>query len=369
MAKGVKLLVGIFFLLFTCNLSVNAVSKTELDNLLDELDKVVGQRQAILDQEEAALNKMKKDASGPKSDLARVKDYWHFSQEYLHFDGDTAVAYATKALTISKKINDKDAILKSQLCLLRALTRKGLYSNAADLIQRIGDIKNIPANLRGPYATMQLDFHMRVCHLANSKELELAINGPQAWKLYSPYLEKNSAAYFFYKMRCTDEDVSINEAEKVLQNLKNPSYEYADLAYALAKNYQSKGLTEQYYIHLVGSAINDIELGNTEVSSIMVLLQTPLLDKDLKRSIKYTNILVDNVQRYHDLNRALTVVGIQHKITERFNSVKNKLIVIAVVASIFFLAAFILSLVQTRMLLKERKKNRSKDTQSGSTSK
>lgn len=66
-----------------------------------------------------------------------------------------------------------------------------------------------------------------------------------------------------------------------------------------------------FYENLILSAVNDMLLGNTEVSSLLMLLQTPLLERYLKRSSNYIRVCSDNIKRYHDMLRALKVVAIQ----------------------------------------------------------
>ncbi len=182
-----------------------------------------------------------------------------------------------------------------------------------------------------------------------------------AWGTYSQYLVNGSPEYLFYQAVCTGKGDKrrINQA---LRMLNKPSFLVANLYFALAFDERRKGNENGFYENLILSAVNDMLLGNTEVSSLLMLLQTPLLEYDLKRSSNYIQVCSDNIKRYHDMLRALKVVAIQDRINSQLNKERSRQMTVIIVIAVFFFVALVVSIVLGRLAsARGRKVKRSLD--------
>ena len=353
-----KIFLETAILLMVCPLSSFAVSH-ELRLLLDSLDEAVARRQMVLAKKQQVVDDLKRGITDLPNDGALVAKYEQIFQEYLHFNGDSALAYAKRSVVAAEHTGQPVLILTAKCCLLRAYTRQGMLGKSYEVINSIGDINTIPAVYRSRYADHLLDFYMRV-----NQQNEVIVPNRDAtmgWNSYSQYLVKDSPEYLFYQAVCTKKG-NIRLLEKMVSKISKPSFIAANLYYAISFCYKRKGDVEGFYKNLILSSINDMQLGNTEVSSLLKLLETPLLECDLKRSSNYIQVCSDNVTRYHDMQRALSVVNIQNRINGELNKARMRQMTVIVVIALFFFVALVVSIVMARLATaRDRKVKRSLD--------
>lgn len=345
-------------LMALCPLSSFAFSH-ELRQLLDSLDDAVARRQTALAKKQQVIDDLKRGITDLPNDGALVAKYEQIFQEYLHFNGDSALAYAKRSVVAAEHTGQPALILTAKFCLLRAYTRQGLLGKGYEVINSIGDINAVPAVYRSRYADHLLDFYMRV-----SQQNDFTVpaqDAKAAWGTYSQYLVNGSPEYLFYQAVCTGKGDKrrINQA---LRMLNKPSFLVANLYFALALDERRRGNENGFYENLILSAVNDMLLGNTEVSSLLMLLQTPLLECDLKRSSNYIQVCSDNIKRYHDMLRALKVVAIQDRINSQLNKERSRQMTVIIVIAVFFFVALVVSIVFGRLAsARGRKVKRSLD--------
>lgn len=356
--KELFILRAAMLLMALCPLSSFAFSH-ELRQLLDSLDDAVARRQTALAKKQQVIDDLKRGVTDLPNDGALVAKYEQIFQEYLHFNGDSALAYAKRSVVAAEHTGQPALILTAKFCLLRAYTRQGLLGKSYEVINSIGDINAVPAVYRSRYADHLLDFYMRV-----SQQNDFTVPAQEAkaaWGTYSQYLVNGSPEYLFYQAVCTGKGDKrrINQA---LRMLNKPSFLVANLYFALAFDERSKGNENGFYENLILSAVNDMLLGNTEVSSLLMLLQTPLLECDLKRSSNYIQVCSDNIKRYHDMLRALKVVAIQDRINSQLNKERARQMTVIIVIAVFFFVALVVSIVFGRLAsARGRKVKRSLD--------
>jgi hypothetical protein len=356
--KELFILRAAMLLMALCPLSSFAISH-ELRQLLDSLDETIGRRQTILVKKQQVIDDLKRSVTDLPNDGALVAKYEQIFQEYLHFNGDSALAYAKRSVVAAEHTGQPALILTAKFCLLRAYTRQGLLGKGYEVINSIGDINAVPAVYRSRYADHLLDFYMRV-----SQQNDFTVpaqDAKAAWGTYSQYLVNGSPEYLFYQAVCTGKGDKrrINQA---LRMLNKPSFLVANLYFALALDERRRGNENGFYENLILSAVNDMLLGNTEVSSLLMLLQTPLLECDLKRSSNYIQVCSDNIKRYHDMLRALKVVAIQDRINSQLNKERSRQMTVIIVIAVFFFVALVVSIVFGRLAsARGRKVKRSLD--------
>ena len=243
-------------LMALCPLSSFAFSH-ELRQLLDSLDDAVARRQTALAKKQQVIDDLKRGITDLPNDGALVAKYEQIFQEYLHFNGDSALAYAKRSVVAAEHTGQPALILTAKFCLLRAYTRQGLLGKGYEVINSIGDINAVPAVYRSRYADHLLDFYMRV-----SQQNDFTVpaqDAKAAWGTYSQYLVNGSPEYLFYQAVCTGKGDKrrINQA---LRMLNKPSFLVANLYFALALDERRRGNENGFYENLILSAVNDMLL-------------------------------------------------------------------------------------------------------------
>ena len=331
-----------------------ADSMPSVNDLLDSLDNALNQRTSIMAKQQTVINDLRRGLDEAGTPDLKTSKYEQLYSEYLHINGDTAIYYALQATNAAEKTANPETILKARFCLLRAYTRQGAMGKANEVVNSIGDIESVAPSLRPTYADLLLDFYTRVSGKTYSGE-GVDLDATEAWNKYSKYLDKNSFEYCYHealiKGRC-----DVAQMEKYLIKLPKPSFLRASIYYALAFEHKRRGDADKFYSYLILSAINDVQLANNEAASLLELLQTPLLKNDLKRSYAYVQVCADNVKRYNDMLRALTVVDVQGRINKQFSDEQAKQMKVITIVAILFFLALILSIVETRLSASRGKK-------------
>ena len=325
---GLKLclkLVWIALLLFG-TMGLSAKNSPQTLHLLDSLDGVLKQRKAILNKKQVVINDLKRGV-------------------HEHFNGDSAIAYAQKAVETARNVQERKLFLSAQLTLLQAYTRQGAMGKAYELMGQIGDIAQFPPDMCELYANILLDFYMRLSG-NNSIKYRPNPDAKVAWKAYSRYLIPHSADYYYYQTICLSQHYE-PQLEAILKRVSQPSFLAAKLYFALAVQYMQRGNREKGYQNLLLSAINDVQMANTETMSLLYLLQTPLIECNLHRAYSYMQVCADNAIRYHDMQRALKIVEIQSTINKRLEEQRQQQITILIVVAILFFVALIVSLIES----------------------
>ena len=114
-----KIFLETAILLMVCPLSSFAVSH-ELRLLLDSLDEAVARRQMVLAKQQQVVDDLKRGITDLPNDGALVAKYEQIFQEYLHFNGDSALAYAKRSVVAAEHTGQPVLILTAKCCLLRA---------------------------------------------------------------------------------------------------------------------------------------------------------------------------------------------------------------------------------------------------------
>ena len=327
------------FLLLTFLLPIVATAhdSRDVDRALQQLDNVLTHRQEFFNQKLMALEEQKRVLAEVRDPSIRLIKYEQLFTDYLHFNGDSAVFYAQKAVEVAQMLNDEKAVIQAQIYLLNALTRKGVYTLADKLTHQIGDVTDVPKELQSQYACCLIDQSLRVKRLSMPLD-SLLLSTKNTWAIYSPYIDKTDWQYHFYQGALFHEG-DIAKVKQMLSEAPQPSFVAADLAYVVALLYLEQGNETEYEYYLIQSAINDAKLANTEVQSLISLVQVLAPKRDMERLYRYSKVCAENITTYQDLTRAMDVVGMLDQINMCFyTSIQHRMIIISVIAGLLAVA-------------------------------
>ncbi len=323
-----------FFLL---PMMATAHDSRDVERALQQLDNILTHRQEFFNQKQMALEEQKRVLAEVHEPSIRLIKYEQLFTDYLHFNGDSAVFYAQKAVETAQKLNDQKAVTQAQIYLLTALTRKGVYTLADKLSHKIGDVADVPKEFQSQYACCLIDQSLRVKRLSTPLD-SLLISTKKTWDSYSPYIDHNDWQYHFYQGALFHEG-DIAQVKQMLSDAPHPSFVAADLAYTVALLYLEQGNNTEYEYYLIQSAINDAKLANTEVQSLISLVQVLAPKRDMERLYHYSQVCAENITTYQDLTRAMDVVGMLNQINMCFyTSIQHRMIIISVIAGLLAVA-------------------------------
>ncbi len=339
-----------FFLL---SAAATAHDNKDVEHALQQLDDALMRRQEYINQKQMALKAQKRALAELNDPNIRLIKYEQLFTDYLHFNGDSAVFYAQKAVETAQKLNDRKAIVQAQIYLLTALTRKGIYTLADKLSLQIGNVADVPEVLQSQYACCLIDQSLRIKRLAMPLD-SLLFSAKKSWDDYSPYIDKNDWQYHFYQGSLLHKG-DLARVKQMLSEAPHPSFVAADLAYTLAVLYQEQGNDTEYEYYLIQSAINDVKLANTEVQSLVSLVQVLSSKCDMDRLYRYSQVCSENITTYRDLTRAMDVVCLLNQINTRFyTSLQHRMTATSVIAGLLAVA-LVLVFFSLRYSIRRRK--------------
>lgn len=343
----------LLLLLFLLPSHASAHDNRDVERALQQLDNVLTHRQEYINQKFMRLDEQKRVLAEVTDSSIRLLKYEQLFTDYLHFNGDSAVFYAQKAVEVAQMLNDTQAVTQAQIYLLTALIRKGVYTLADKLTQQIGDIDKVPKELQSQYACCLIDQSLRIKRLSMPLD-SLLISTKKAWANCSPYISKTDWQYYFYQASLFHQG-DIARVKQMLTEAPQPSFIAADLAYVVALLYKEQGNDTEYEYYLIQSAINDAKLANTEVQSLITIVQVLAPKHDMERLYRYSQVCADNVTTYQDLTRAMDVVGMLNQINTCFyTSVQHRMIIISVVAGLLAFA-LVFAFFSLRSSIRRRK--------------
>lgn len=234
----------------------------------------------------------------------------HIAEAYSHFDSDSALFYLQRCYDYGVKQNNEvwkqDAVIHSAYIL----ADRGDNYIAFFRLQTIGDISLIHPKLQQDYARAMMMGYVRTTTDA-SKGL-MTQNAEEAWKKYSPYIEKNSSHYYLFFSAIYPSKRQKWQEQKLTELLKKTpkhSTDEATLRMLLSLVYKEAGQQDRAIEQLALSADADLRCANKNSTSL-VMLTSELNDSkqysnNVDRMMKYLEICSSNVSTFKDVGRSV----------------------------------------------------------------
>ncbi len=236
-------------------------------------------------------------------------------QQYLKWNPDSAVNHARRCLEIAT-VNDLPQLrTKAVIHEAYAKVMCGELLDATRLIQAIDPIEKLDKENQTPMAILMMEYHLRT----NMKDVTNLVTrkSKSSWDQYSVYLPKDHWRYHFYQVMLTQKG-NTKMLIGMLNRSKQPSYEAACIAAAIARLYVCRQDYDSFHHYLILSAINDIECANHEAQSLVHLINSPYITLSPNRAYNYAAVCADNVKFFNDQGRSLNVVRAYTKITKAY---------------------------------------------------
>ncbi len=319
------------------------------------LDTVVSKRNLYVQDKQKRIDNLKKDIVIATTPSDRYTHYKHLFDEYLKFNPDSAEVYALRCEEAALEGGMKNEYLLSKINGVFVTIFRGDYYKAQKQLTDLGLIDEYPIFIRQKVAMANLEFYMRRTAMYTVEENEPTGKTPEeVWNEYGKYLPENSWMSAYYGTTVAH----INDREKLMCHLAatpQPSVIAAMLQYSIATTYKNEGNDKMYCHYLVMSAINDISTANREAQSLVVLVNSNLVDLGTKRAFNYVMMCTENANYYKDWGRSYNILTAHSTITRDFSEkLERRSLYLLIIIILLGVAFAVIGLLFSNVVKKRR---------------
>ena len=360
----------VFTLMLFFLLAAAAQAQTQTEKLLRGLDEVLDKRDQYTNEKLQHIQLLKSYLSTTSDPKMRLQIYQQLYDQYYVLNYDSAAACVNNSYRLAEKIGDNYYSQLSRLEKAELYSIAGLYSEAENLLDSIGDGGVEPAlQLRNYIVRFRLySYWANYCsnELFSPKYSDMA---SAYLRKAMPLMDKRAPEYDYYKGEY-EVYVEKNDAKarhyylKAIKRLPRASRYYAMTAFALALNYLGTKDTLHYEKYLVEASCSDV-ICTTKENLALQNLATYLFKyhKDqINNAVRYINISMDDAKSYNARLRILeisqklpTIVSSYESILKQRNNILTLInVAVALLAVLLMSAIYYIFRQNKKMALQRR---------------
>lgn len=361
---------SVFTLMLFFLLAAAAQAQTQTEKLLRGLDEVLARRNQYTNEKFQHIQLLKSYLSTTRDPKMRLQIYQQLYDQYYVLNYDSAAACVNNSYRLAEKVGDRYYSQLSRLEKAELYSIAGLYSEAEDLLDSIGDRGVEPAlQLRNYIVRFRLySYWANYCsnELFSPKYSDMA---SAYLRKAMPLMDKRAPEYDYYKGEY-EVYVEKNDAKarhyylKAIRRLPRASRYYAMTAFALALNYLGTKDTLNYERYLVEASCSDI-ICSTKENLALQNLATYLFkyNKDqINNAVRYINISMDDAKSYNARLRILeisqklpTIVSSYESILKQRNNILTLINVAVALLAILLMSAIYYIFKQNKKMALQRR--------------
>ena len=378
----VNLISNIFFLLLVIaygqaySYAGLAIEK-ENNALLQQLDSIIANYKNLVNEKEIRINGLRETLAKAKTNTEKAGLTRQLYDEYLVFDSDSALRYATETRKILEHSMPEDYDQLTQWKLNEAFiyTVQGLFDTTMDLLHGI-DSSRLSDEMKSKYfESIAYIYSMRSVYLTTNqkmakeditianqyrdsiKSMNLPCNKDLLWVPIATAIERGGNEL---------SSLDIADLKKVVNESKDVSRENAINAYWLGRYYEAVGDKSEMVRYKTKAAINDALIVNREIAAIQELAYYLFEQNDINRAYNYFLYAVEQANLYHNRYRMVNISNVLPAVRDAYREELEKrdkrlsiyiiilsILSLVLIASIIFIIIEFGKLKKTRNLLKE----------------
>lgn len=364
--KNMRILTFILFLLLAPAAQVQA----QTADLLGKLDATLDKRDQYTKEKQQRIQLLKSYLASTRDPRLRLHIYQQLYDQYYVLNYDSAAACVNSSYRLAEKVGDRYYSQLSRLEKAELYSIAGMYSEAEDLLDSIGDNGVDQAlQLRNYLVRFRLySYWANYC----SDEIfspKYSDRASAYLRKAMPLMDKNAPQYDYFKGEY-EVYVEKNDAKarryylKAIKRLPKASRYYAMTAFALALNYLGTKDTLNYEKYLVEASCSDI-ICSTKENLALQNLATYLFkyNKDqINNAVRYINISMDDAKSYNARLRILeisqklpTIVSSYESILKQRNNILTLInVAVALLAVLLMSAIYYIFRQNKKMALQRR---------------
>ncbi|MDE6547601.1 MAG: hypothetical protein K2L22_01255 [Muribaculaceae bacterium] len=356
-----------------------ASSSTEKENnaLLQQLDSIIANHQNLVKEKEIRINGLRETLNKAKTNSQRFGITRQLYDEYLVFDSDSALHYATETRKIIERSMPDDYDLLTEWKLNEAFlyTVQGLYDTTIELLNGIDSSRLSPQMKSSYFGSVAYLYSMRSVYLQSNKKMwneDIAIANQYRDSIQAMNLPEVPEWLWVPVATALDGKTEFNggfdvsKLKKAVDDNKVPSRQNAINAYWLSRYYEAIGDTDLMVKYKTTAAINDALIVNREIAAMQELAAYLFEKGDLNRAYNYLIYTVDQANLYHNRYRIVNLAdalptvrdAYREELVKRDRRLSIYVIILAalsliLIVSIFFIVFEFNKLKKMRNLLSE----------------
>lgn len=349
----------------------------ENNGLLLQLDSIITNHQTLVKEKEIRINGLRNTLTEARNDADRLALCRQLYDEYLVFDSDSALHYASEARKIVANSIPEDYNTLAYWKLNEAflLTVQGLYDATISLIRTIDPSKLNTETKAKYFESLSYLYSMRSIYLKANHDMwkdEVKKANEYRDSIRALDLQQSSNLQWIPIATALDEGrddiatMDVTDLKKIVDNSKGATRQNAINAYWLSRYYEAIGDEASMVKYKTKSAINDALIVNREIAAIHELAYYLYEHGDLNRAYNYLIYTDAQVNLYHNRYRIVNLSDLLPKVRDAYREELEKrdkrlsiyIIILAVlslvlIGSIIFIILEYNKLKKMKNLLKE----------------
>lgn len=329
----------------------------DVEGALNELDQVVKNRAIYVNAHQRLIEQEKKNLK----DATFINDQYLLNKKlyklYKKFDGDSAIKYAERNYRLALDNHRIDWQKESEMNIAQVQITRGVLFLAREMLERCGPIDSFPKELRHNLAIAILNFNKKMEARPASPDI-IAQHGRILHvdkNLLISYLIPGTLPYYNGMSiigRYDNKDV--NMLLKLLHNIPTTELkERSKIYFVLAKYAQHENQLHKYYYYLIKSAICDVKSVNRGSQSLLMLIESPFVQKNVNRAYQYAMTCEESAKAYKDYNQSVSILTAQDIIIKSYQTLQSRQRMLLLIG---FVIMLLLSATVMFMFLQLKKK-------------
>lgn len=337
-----------------------ASSRYDLEGAFRQLDQAMEKRNVYIQIKESQISKAKRELTMTEFGLDRYVHYKLLYTLYKKYDGDSALNYAQRCYEIGITCHREDWKKEATLNAARIMISRGVIFMSRDMLNKCGPIDQFPKDIQDKLAIAQLNYNWRVSARPTDNSTFWGLNNspfPANWQFYKPYIKPNSIIYFnaMSALGIYRKNFKTSVKRLIVQCKPNDYDRLGKLYFLMALYMKTEHDTNGHLFYLIQSAICDIKQVNRASSSMLQLIESPLIQQDINRAYHLSIICEEDAKAFKDYNRSVSIITAQDAIIKQYQRLRNTQRM-WLLAAIFFV--LLLCVVVTTMFIMLRTKAR-----------
>lgn len=354
------------------NIGANASINAENRRLLAHLDSIITYNSELVKEKEIRLNGLSKALSKASSDGERLSLCGMLYDEYVVFDSDSALFYASKARSILEKAipDDYDLIANWKLKEAFIYTVLGLYDTTMTLLKEIDSSRLSDRTKSKYFESMSYIHSMRSVYVQSDKKMrehDLDYANRYRDSIKAMHLPPTTD-WVWVPVAAAIEGKNQTLSDKDLRNLitavdtsNSISRQNAINSYWLSRYYENNGDEARMIKYKTLAAINDALIVNREIAAIQELAGYLYNKGELNRAYNYLTYADNQVNLYHNRYRIVNLSDVLPSVRDSYNAELERrdrrmsaFVLILSILTVVLIASIVFIVVEFRKLKKMR---------------
>lgn len=321
------------------------------------LDKVMEQAPMFVNRRVERINKVKKELSAASDFDVSYKLSYQLYELYSPYVLSEGCKYLSSCINIAETVGHKDTADHCRAKLAKFLVGSGFYDEAREYLNQLAPTR-LDTEGRLLYDVACRALYGELAYYTTLPRLKAKYDSLSQYyeKAFMPILPKNSDLYYMYRQNELMSQGEFEEALKLnslwLRRTPASSHDYAMVTLYRYLAYKALGDSTAMMYWVAQSAINDIEQGVTDQSSIWELSNQLMLKGDLERAYRYISFASHCANTYGARQRKWQVEPLMTYLADTYKTSSEKsqhrLIISIAALSVFFAITLLLLVIAIR---------------------